>query len=95
MKLSIKDFFSKYDQIRSFLRICSQLWKKSWTGNFVFCAVSLEASKKYKKHFDVTKAERSRPEMFCRKSFLKQIVKFTGKHLWWCLFLVNLQSLQL
>ena len=47
MKLSIKDFFSKYDQIRSFLRIWSQLWKKSWTGNFVFCAVSLEASKKY------------------------------------------------
>ena len=28
-KFSIKDFFSKCDQIRSFLRILSNLWKKS------------------------------------------------------------------
>ena len=39
MKFSIKDFFSKCDQIRSFLRISSQLLKKSLMKNFVFCAV--------------------------------------------------------
>ena len=38
MKFSIKDFFSKCDQIRSFLRIWSHLLKKSLMGNFIFCA---------------------------------------------------------
>ena len=36
---SIKDFFSKWDQIRSFLRIWSHLMKKSLMENFIFCAV--------------------------------------------------------
>ena len=35
-KFSIKDFFSKYDQIRSFLRIWSHLLKKSLMENFIF-----------------------------------------------------------
>ena len=39
MKFSIQDFFSNYDQIRSFLRIWSQLLKKSWMEDFIFCAV--------------------------------------------------------
>ena len=39
MKISIKDFFSKCDQIRSFLRIWSHLLKKSVMENLVFCAV--------------------------------------------------------
>ena len=39
MKFSIKDFFSKCDQIRSLLQICSHLLKKSLIVNFVFCAV--------------------------------------------------------
>ena len=39
MKFSVKDFSSKYDQSRSFPRICSQLLKKSLTENFIFCAV--------------------------------------------------------
>ena len=38
-KFSVKDFFSKCDQIRSFLRICSHLLKKSLTENIIFCAV--------------------------------------------------------
>ena len=37
MKFSIKDFFSKFDQIRSLLRIWSHLLKKSLMGNFIFC----------------------------------------------------------
>ena len=40
MKFSIKDFFSKCDQIRSKLRIWSHLLKKSLMVNFIFCAVS-------------------------------------------------------
>ena len=39
MKFSIKDFFSKYDQIRSFLWIWSHLLKKSLVKNFIFYAV--------------------------------------------------------
>ena len=36
MKLSIKDFFSKCDQIRSFLRIWCHLLKKILMENFIF-----------------------------------------------------------
>ena len=39
MKISIKDFFSKCDQICRFLRIWSHLPKKSIMENFIFCAV--------------------------------------------------------
>ena len=39
MELSIKDFFSKCDQIRGFLRIWSYLVKKFIVENFIFCAV--------------------------------------------------------
>ena len=39
MKLSIKDFFSKWDQIRRKLHIWSHLLKKSLRENFIFCVV--------------------------------------------------------
>ena len=39
MKFSIKDFFSKCDQIRRKLRIWLHLLKKSLLENFFFCAV--------------------------------------------------------
>ena len=39
MKFFIKDFFSKCDQIRSFLRIWSHLLEKYLMENFIFCAV--------------------------------------------------------
>ena len=41
MKFSIKDFFSKYDQISSFLQILLHLLKKSLIENFIFCALNL------------------------------------------------------
>ena len=41
MKFSIKDFFCKCDEIRSFLRIWSHLLKKSLKENFIFCSVSV------------------------------------------------------
>ena len=39
LKFPIKDFFSKCDQICSFLRIWSHLLKKHLMENFIFCAV--------------------------------------------------------
>ena len=39
LKFSIKDFFGKCDQIRSFLRIWSHLLRKPLMKNFIFCAV--------------------------------------------------------
>ena len=42
MKFSIKDFFSKWDQIRSFLRIWSDLLKKSLMKNFIFVQWSVQ-----------------------------------------------------
>ena len=36
MKFSVEDFFSKCDQIRSFLQIGSYLLKKSLMENFIF-----------------------------------------------------------
>ena len=39
MKFFIKDFFSKCDQICSFLRIWSHLLKKSLIEKLIFCAV--------------------------------------------------------
>ena len=41
MKFSIKNFFSKCEQICSFLRIWSHLLKKSFMENFIFCAVKI------------------------------------------------------
>ena len=40
-KFSIKDFFIKCDQIRSFRRVWSHLLKKSSMGKFTFYAVYL------------------------------------------------------
>ena len=42
MKFSIKVFFSKCYQIHSFLRIWSNLLKKSLMENFIFCAVPIQ-----------------------------------------------------
>ena len=42
MKFSIKDFFSKCDQIRRKLWIWSHLLKKSLMENFMFCAVKID-----------------------------------------------------
>ena len=39
MKVVVKDFFSQYDQSRSFLRIWSHLLKKSLMENFNFRTV--------------------------------------------------------
>ena len=43
MKFSIKDVFSKCDQIHSFLRIWSHFLKKCLMENFIFCAVCIQS----------------------------------------------------
>ena len=43
----LKNFFSKCDQIHSFLWIWSQLLKKSLMENFIFCAVDVWQAPKY------------------------------------------------
>ena len=40
MKFSVKDFFSKYDQVRSLLRIWSHSLKKSSMENFILYSVT-------------------------------------------------------
>ena len=47
MKFSIEDFFSKCDQIRSFLQIWLHLLKKSFMENFIFCAVQYNFIRKW------------------------------------------------
>ena len=59
MKFSIKGFFSKCDQIRSFLWICSHLMKKSLMENFIFCAVI---------HCTATLIRRANEFSFCNKT---------------------------
>ena len=49
MRFSIKDFFSKCDQIRRKLSYLSHLQKKSLMENFIFCAVSVI----YEHHHDI------------------------------------------
>ena len=39
IQFAIKHFFSKCDQIQSFLRIWSHLLTKSFMENFIFCTV--------------------------------------------------------
>ena len=58
MKFSIKDFLCKCDQIRSFLRIWSNLLKKSLMKNFIFCAVKNVAIAKKKKNAQSSKTVR-------------------------------------
>ena len=41
MEFSIRDFFSKYDQILRKLRIWSHLLNKFLMGNFIFCAMKV------------------------------------------------------
>ena len=51
MKFSIKDFLSKYDQIRRNLRIWSHLLKKSLMENLIFSAVKVPCQKCLSKYF--------------------------------------------
>ena len=47
-KFSIKDFFSKFDEIRRRLWILSHILKKSLMENFTFCVVYYSSKRKAK-----------------------------------------------
>ena len=64
MKFSIKDLFSKCDQIRNFLWIWSHLMKKSLIENFIFSAVVTGIWKKIK--FQTTQNTQKIPQVFPR-----------------------------
>ena len=59
MKFSIKDFFSKCEQICSFLWICSHSLKKALVENFIFCAVH-STSKYFHTNFGTSRYAHSR-----------------------------------
>ena len=74
MKFSIKDFFSKCDQIRRKLQIWSHLLKKSLMENFIFCVVMISTiinvclvTKEFKNHeycYNNYKDKRSKSDFF-------------------------------
>ena len=66
MKFFIKDFFSKDNQIRSFLRIFLHLLRKSLMINFSFWAVNIMQRS-------------SRLEMFYNKGALRNVCKIRKK----------------
>ena len=66
MKFSIKDFVSKCDQIRSFLRMWSNLLKKSLMENFFFCTV--QNMKNMSSNF-----------LFCPDTNFKNCLRLCGK----------------
>ena len=90
MKISIKDFFRKCDQIRRKLQSWSHLLKKSLMEDFIFCAVSgiknlwwcpLERVDKYNKDFapnDTFKKKRIKNMRFGIIQILVQIW-FSGR----------------
>ena len=57
MKSSIKNFFSKCDQIRRKLQIWSHLLKKSVMENFIFCAVLVITIQAYFEPFHTYKVD--------------------------------------
>ena len=61
MKFFIMDFFSKCDQIRSFLWIWSHLLKKYLMKNFIFCAIIMKMRVEMKGRSHRYDMDRTRP----------------------------------
>ena len=74
LKFSIKNFFSKYDQIRKKLRVWSHLLKKPIMENFIFCAV---VNLKLPILLWKASLRSSFPEVFLGKGVLKMCSTFT------------------
>ena len=87
MKFSTKDFCSKCDQIRSFLRIWSHLLKKSLMENFIFCAVVVKtgACQIYVNNNAIVteteiKSDREAYSEPCQKSKMERFAKITANY---------------
>ena len=107
MKFSIKDFFSKCNQIRKNLRIWPHLTKKSLMKNFIFCAVLYHICLMDQEHFqiylisfimtffplsEILLFKSSHSDIFWRKGTLKICSKITGEHTYRSVILIKLQS---
>ena len=70
MKFSMRNFFSKCEQIRSFLRIWSNILKKSLMENFIFCRVKealREAKMTHEMRFSLTFSKKNKGQWMEKK----------------------------
>ena len=81
IKISIKDLFSKCDQICSFLRIWSHILKKSLMENFIFCAVL--------NHFKGEKPRWNQKCCVCTSVYCKTFKCTQTRNNWICLCCVR------
>ena len=83
---------------QGFYRKSHKISQKGWLAYLLNCGVV----KKYFKAIVTAKSNNfshllkifgsSRPEVYCKKAFLKNFSKFTGKYLCWSLFLIEMQA---
>ena len=89
IKFSIKHFFSKCDQIWSFLRIWSHLLKKSLREIFIFCAVSKKPVSQF--------AEKNVPSYYLVLQLTKRLVNlrmtYYSMQISWLVLVVTLTKL--
>ena len=78
MKFSIKDFFSKRDQIRSFLRIWSYLLKKSLIENFMLFAVNVQLFWQIRKPKSIIFHTMAQRNIYVHKCVLHSFNKFSS-----------------
>ena len=83
MKFSIKNFFSKWDEIRKNLRIWSHLLKKSFMENFIFCAV-LQS--------DIKKTEKVSGLRINQLSFTQNLSLKYAVSIYWLVYTENVQQ---
>ena len=69
MKFSIRDFFRKCEQIRSFMRVWSYLLKKFFMKNFTFSAVT-ELKNVQKLFFEKVKWSNEKEWLFWKKKWM-------------------------
>ena len=82
MKFSVKDFFSKYGQIRWKMQIWSHVLKKFLMESFIFCAVTTLQWIKF--NFDSRNISNASMHRAIKE---RRLVKNLAKHLGWSFLL--------
>ena len=84
MKFSIREFFSKCDQIRRKLRVWSHLLKKFLMENFIFCEVSHSLFNDEVNHqqFHLYKIKRNKCINIQFPNYLKLTIQTTADYGW-------------
>ena len=96
-KFSTEDFFSKCDQIRSFLRIWSHLLMKSLMENFIFCAGpwwmikkwSIERTVSSEYIQNIYKGSTENSAIMLNHFFIQVTISMQMWRLWWSYTLVQ------